>query len=343
MAVDWLSLAVGLGTAVGQGVAGIWGAERQAEAAREASRRQEEIGREGAGIIDEATQAAIMQQEQAAAASQDYLAGGVEDLQTQQAQNVELFGTSTEAGDLAIEELKRLLLGGPGGGAAELAEDPAYQFRLSEGEKALDRAARAGGDFGSGAHVKDILRFSQGLASQEIDRVTARLMGLAGLGQQAAHSQAGFNTTLAGQLAAQSQAQSGAALSTGQLIGQLTQGGAIAQTNALLGTGTQSLEYALQQANAEAYGARALGSALSQGALIAAYGGQGGDPLSEAAAGSGGAPVTNPNAGITTPVPSPGGGGLGPAYQGPVAPPPLDVPAPSAPGDYLYGGTVPIA
>lgn len=45
--------------------------------------------------------------------------------------------------------------------------DPGYQFRMDEGQKALERSAAARGGLLSGRAVKDTLRFSQGLGAQE--------------------------------------------------------------------------------------------------------------------------------------------------------------------------------
>lgn len=47
------------------------------------------------------------------------------------------------------------------------AEDPGYQFRLAEGERALNRAALAGGRYDSGRTLKDLMRYGQGFASNE--------------------------------------------------------------------------------------------------------------------------------------------------------------------------------
>ena len=52
-------------------------------------------------------------------------------------------------------------------GAADFEADPGYQFRLSEGMKAIDRSASANGRLGSGRTLKDLVRFGQGQASQE--------------------------------------------------------------------------------------------------------------------------------------------------------------------------------
>lgn len=76
--------------------------------------------------------------------------------------------------------------------------DPGYGFRMAEGQKALDRAAAARGQFNSGRSMKDLARFSQGLASDEYGRAFDRFQGertnrynrlasLAGTGQTAAN------------------------------------------------------------------------------------------------------------------------------------------------------------
>lgn len=62
---------------------------------------------------------------------------------------------------------------------------PGYQFRLSEGLKAIDRGAAARGQLGSGATIKAEQRYGEGLAASEYDAYTSRLAQLAGLGQSA--------------------------------------------------------------------------------------------------------------------------------------------------------------
>lgn len=52
--------------------------------------------------------------------------------------------------------------------------DPGYNFRLSEGNKAIDRAAGARGSRYSGATLKAMQRFAQGLASDEFQRAYDR-------------------------------------------------------------------------------------------------------------------------------------------------------------------------
>jgi len=83
---------------------------------------------------------------------------------------------------------------------------PGYQFNLAEGQKALDRSAVARGGLLSGRSVKEGLRYSQGLASNEFQNAFNRynqnretkynkLAGLSGTGQIATQQlgQAGQN------------------------------------------------------------------------------------------------------------------------------------------------------
>lgn len=82
-------------------------------------------------------------------------------------------------------------------GAAGMSEDPGYQFRLAEGQKAMQNSAAARGNLAGGAALKAAERYGQGAASQEYQKVYARrseeyqnqlnqLQGLAGVGQTTA-------------------------------------------------------------------------------------------------------------------------------------------------------------
>ena len=52
--------------------------------------------------------------------------------------------------------------------------DPGYQFRQSEGEKAINRFSASRGGFNSGATIKDLLRYNQGFASDEFGKAYGR-------------------------------------------------------------------------------------------------------------------------------------------------------------------------
>lgn len=152
-----------------------------------------------------------------------------------------------EAGLTAQQEIMNLLGLGPNTGSAEYGSmakafgreqfqtDPGYQFRQSEGLKALERSAAARGKFMSGASMKGITRFGQDLASQEYQNAFNRyqteraarlnpLQNLMGSGQAATNVMTGA----AGQ-AGQAQAQNiyGA--------GQARASGYVGQANALAG------------------------------------------------------------------------------------------------------------
>jgi hypothetical protein len=86
-------------------------------------------------------------------------------------------------------------------GMDQFQADPGYQFRMSEGLKALERSAASRGILQSGGTLKDITRFGQDAASQEYQNAfqrylterQARLQPLEyriGLGQAAASGQA---------------------------------------------------------------------------------------------------------------------------------------------------------
>jgi hypothetical protein len=81
-------------------------------------------------------------------------------------------------------------------GMDDFEADPGYQFRQDEGLKALERSAAARGGLLSGRAMKDTMRFSQGLASDEYGRsfdrfrlnqgdTFNRLAAIAGVGQTA--------------------------------------------------------------------------------------------------------------------------------------------------------------
>jgi hypothetical protein len=71
----------------------------------------------------------------------------------------------------------------------DFTQTPGYQSQLQEGQKAIDRAAAAGGRFGGGQTAKDLMRFSQGLAGQgygaEYNRAAGERQAAMGAEQEA--------------------------------------------------------------------------------------------------------------------------------------------------------------
>jgi hypothetical protein len=143
----------------------------------------------------------------------------------------------------------------------DLTSTPGYQFQLQQGQQALDRKQASGGNYLSGAALKEGQRFAQGLAgtsfqagydrnAQDKSRVQNFLSSVAQLGQASAGNVAnirqnfsnafGQNTIGAGNAQAagiigQSNAIGGA-INTG-----LGLGAGIAGANGMLGSGVQNM------------------------------------------------------------------------------------------------------
>jgi hypothetical protein len=110
-------------------------------------------------------------------------------------QNNNLWNPYYQLGLSSTGQLKSLASGKYG--ADQLQMDPGYQFRMQQGQQALERSAAARGGLKGGAFAKGLDRYSQGLASDEFGRAYDRrynsLMGLAGIGQNAAGAMSGLN------------------------------------------------------------------------------------------------------------------------------------------------------
>nr|WP_321328518.1 hypothetical protein [Alcaligenes faecalis] len=123
-------------------------------------------------------------------------------------------------------------------------EDPGYQFRLQQGEQAINRAAAAAGRYDSGRALKDLNEFNSGLASQEFGNaynrwnndqtnIFNRLSGVAGTGQQATNQLAQMGQNAATNIG-NIQLQAGNAAAAGKIGSANAWGGALGGvTNAL--------------------------------------------------------------------------------------------------------------
>ena len=148
-------------------------------------------------------------------------------------------------------------------GMTDFTTDPGYAFRLSEGQKALDRSAAARGGLISGGALKAAQRFGQDLGSQEYQSAfnryqTNRANQLAPLSSLIGSGQA----SAAGQAAAAGNygAAAGAGLTN---IGAAQAAGGTGMANALAGGVGQYLNYAGQQDMLNAYNARtAMGQSM---------------------------------------------------------------------------------
>ena len=89
----------------------------------------------------------------------------------------------------------------------DFQQDPGYQFRMAQGQKALERSAAAKGNLMSGGTAKALVGYGQEMGSQEYGNAFGRyqtersnqynqLMGLAGIGMNAASQQANYSNQL---------------------------------------------------------------------------------------------------------------------------------------------------
>jgi hypothetical protein len=141
---------------------------------------------------------------------------------------VELQKPWLEAGEEALNRLRPLVMDYTPFGMQQFQADPGYQFRMSEGMKAIERGAAARGGLLSGATLRGTQRFGQELASQEYQNAFNRygiererrlnpLQSLAGVGQTTAQQLSGQ----AGQMGAN--------------VGQAIQAGAAARASGYVG------------------------------------------------------------------------------------------------------------
>jgi len=170
---------------VGSAVAGGIGAANSARASRRAANAQVQSAAESARLQREMFDRQVQLQE-------PFRQGGI----TSQNRIMELLGIG---GDANVGDYGRY---GRDFSMADFEGDPGYGFRLSEGNKALERSAAARGMVMSGSMFKGAQRFGQDLASQEYQNAFNRyqvnrsnqlnpLQSLMGSGQSATNTLTG--------------------------------------------------------------------------------------------------------------------------------------------------------
>jgi hypothetical protein len=141
-----------------------------------------------------------------------------------------------------------------GGLAAGFQTDPGYQFRLQQGQDAIQHAASAAGGRHGGDTLKALSEYNQNFASNEFNNYAQRQMGLAGAadqnslgrayqtaglaqsyGQNAAGMSQQYGQNAAGLSQQYGQGMAGMATQQGQSLGQLYSG----QGSQLAGLGMQ--------------------------------------------------------------------------------------------------------
>lgn len=147
---------------------------------------------------------------------------------------VELGKPYREAGELALNKLIPLATEYTPFGMEQFQADPGYGFRLSEGQKALERSAAARGNLLSGGTGKALTRYGQEMGSQEYQNAFNRyqaerqarmnpLQSLAGVGQTASQQLAGqagqFGSNMAEAIGAGAQARASGYMGTANTLG----------------------------------------------------------------------------------------------------------------------------
>ena len=148
-----------------------------------------------------------------------------------------------DTGTRALGSMEKMITNGN----EYLPQDPGYQFRLDQGNKAINNSAASKGNLLSGATMKAIGTYSQGLASQEFQNAFSRWNELATKGQNAANTISGLQANR-GQLLGTGEADRGTALASnstqraGILGNQATERGLnLASTSSNLGNNLANL------------------------------------------------------------------------------------------------------
>jgi len=182
-----------------------------------------------------------------AAKAQAGAANRAADLQQQQFERQnELQAPFREAGVRALPELEAASRYTPFG-MSQFQADPGYAFRLSEGQKALDRSAAARGGLISGGALKAAQRFGQEMGSQEYTNAFNRYQTERNARLNPLQSLAGMSQTATNQLGAAGQNYATNAGNAFGAAGQAQASGYIGTANAISGGVGQYLNY--QQGN----------------------------------------------------------------------------------------------
>lgn len=83
------------------------------------------------------------------------------------------------------------------GDFSSFKQSPDYKFAYDQGLATLDRSAARNGNLFSGGHQADLMKFGQGLASQNYNTYYNRLASMAGVGQNTAANLGSFGQNAA--------------------------------------------------------------------------------------------------------------------------------------------------
>jgi hypothetical protein len=185
-----------------------------------------------------------------ASKTQASAAGQAADLQRDQFERqVELQAPFREAGITALNKLVPLATDYTPFGMQQFQQDPGYAFRLSEGQKQLDRMAAIRGGQISGSSLKAAARFGQDMGSQEYSNAFNRYQTERNARLNPLQSLAGVGQTSTNQLGAAGQSM---ASGVGEALGagaQARASGYMGMANAIGGGVGQYMNYQQNQAN----------------------------------------------------------------------------------------------
>lgn len=187
--MSFVGVAVTAGAGLAAGGASLIGAGMQADASKKAGDQQAAAAGEANKLQREMFQKQTEMYNQSRADQEPWRQAGVKAL-----------------GDMGNADFQRDFT------AADFTKDPGYDFRMAEGQRALERGAAARGGLQSGGAMKALSRYGQDYASNEYgnaynrfnqdrDRRFGRLSTMSGYGQgaNAANAQAGQAYGNAGQ------------------------------------------------------------------------------------------------------------------------------------------------
>jgi hypothetical protein len=182
-----------------------------------------------------------------AAKTQANAANQAADLQREQFERQnELQAPFREAGVRALGKLEAASDYTPFG-MDQFQADPGYAFRLSEGQKALDRQAAARGGLISGSALKAAQRYGQEMGSQEYTNAFNRYQTERGARLNPLQSLAGVGQTSVNQLGAAGQNYATNAGNARGAAAQANASGYIGMANAAAGGLGQYINYGQQQ------------------------------------------------------------------------------------------------
>jgi hypothetical protein len=112
--------------------------------------------------------------------------------------NLNPFITTGQSANTRLSDLLGLSGGDAATISAALQQDPGYQFRVQQGQQAIDRSLGARGQLFSGAALKAAQQYGQDLANQTYNDAVQRIMQASQSGQQAAGTLGAFGADYAG-------------------------------------------------------------------------------------------------------------------------------------------------